>query len=156
MRRTILVAGLFALGFFMLGGRGKMTIADHSNVRLIGETVTISYVADPGISRGQFRLENHGTTAISAKVEAVWLEREEQEPLTEISIFDLAQEQTVSSEHLVVQAGAAMTFLAGFPRIAYEPQFGETVAVGLRLIVDGVALEALSPIEFVRRIPRRS
>ncbi len=131
-----------------------MTIAKDSYPRLMGEPVTISYVADPGLSRGQFRLENHGTAAITAKVEAVWLEREGQQPLTEITIFNLEQEQTVSPENLTVQAGTAMTFLVGFPRIAYEPDFGETVAVGLRLSINGVELQALSPVEFIRRVPR--
>lgn len=131
-----------------------MTIADSSRFHLIGEIVTISYVADPWVSRGQFRLENHGTTPISATVEAVWLKSEEPQPLTEISIFNLDQEQTIDPESFTVPAGAAMTFLVGFPRIAYEPHFGETVAVGLRLSVDGIEQQALSPIEFVRRIPR--
>jgi hypothetical protein len=47
-----------------------------------------------------------------------------------------------------------MTFFVGFPKIDYEPRFGESVAVGLQLRANGNELSALSSIRFERRIPR--
>jgi hypothetical protein len=34
----------------------------------------LSYVADPSMGHGQFRLNNGGTVAVTAKVELAWLE----------------------------------------------------------------------------------
>lgn len=125
-------------------------------LKLIGEMVTVSYVADPSFGHGKFRLENHDAVTVEAAVESAWLELGERvQSLADVSIFDLSQDQMVNPKSLKVDAGAIMNFLVGFPRIAYEPHFGEVVNVGLRLRVNGVKLEALSPIKFVHRIPYR-
>lgn len=130
-----------------------MTI-HHPELQLIGETVTVSYVADPAVGHGQFRLENHGSGAVMAAVKSVWLELGgRQQPLTGITVFDLDQEQMVNSESFNVDAGETMRFLIGFPVVTHEPRFGESAAVSLRLNVNSSELSALSPIEFVRRIP---
>ena len=132
-----------------------MNATQNSTSQLIGETVTVSYVADPSMGYGRFRLENCGTVAVTAVVESVWLELgEHRQPLTDITVFDLEQEQMVNPAGFKVDAEATLSFLVGFPRIAYEPRFGESVAVGLRLRVNDAALQAKSPIQFVRRIPR--
>jgi hypothetical protein len=128
-----------------------------SDFKLIGETVTVSYIVDPSVGHGQFRLENHGTVAVMAVIESVWLELGAQRrPLSGITVYNLDHEQTVNTERFNVDAGASMRFLVGFPVVAYEPRFGESTAVGLRLSVDGAEFQALSPVEFVRRHPRES
>lgn len=129
--------------------------AHPSGSQLIGETVTVSYVADPSVGHGQFRLENRGVVAVMAAVESAWLELGAyRQPLASFTVFDLAQEQMVNPQSFTVDAGATMTFLLGFPRVAYEPRFGESTAVGIRLRANSVELQALSAIVFERRIPR--
>ncbi|MCM1565354.1 MAG: hypothetical protein NC238_05295 [Dehalobacter sp.] len=126
----------------------------HESVpQLIGEKVTISYVVDPSVSYGKFRLENHTTGTVTASVKSVWLKLDEQqEPLSNITVFDLDKDRMVNPKSFTVDAYAIMNFLVGFPRIAYEPFFGESAAVCLRLSLNGTELKALSPIEFVRRL----
>ncbi len=132
-----------------------MTTSQGSDLRLVGETVEISYVTDPVIGHGQFRLENRGLNAVSAAVESAWLTLgARRQSLTEVSVYVTGEEQTVDSQNFEVKAQEALNFLLGFPAVAYNPAFGESVAVGLRLQADGVELEAFSPITFVRRLPR--
>ncbi len=129
--------------------------ARPSKPQLIGEAVTVSYVADPSMGHGQFRLENHGDIAVIATVESAWLELGERRlSLDRISVFDLDKDRMVNPDSFEVGAKATMKFLIGFPAISYEPPFGESSAVGLRIRVNGNELKALSPIKFVRRIPR--
>ena len=130
-----------------------MTISE-ARIDLIGESVTLSYLADPGVSYGQFRLENRQDTAATVVVERAWLalgEREQQ--LEAVSLFDRGREQNLDPQGFVVAGGAALQLLVGFPKVAYEPPPGETCAVGLRVRVDDLPREALSPIQFVRRVP---
>jgi hypothetical protein len=146
-------AVILALGLFTFEGYETMT-THHLGPQLIGETVTVSYVADPSVGHGQFRLENQGTTAVTASVESAWLEiGVYQQPLSGVTVFDLDQDQMVNPDSFKVGAGGTMRFLVGFPVVAHEPRFGESTAVGLRLTVNGAELTALSPIKFVRRIP---
>lgn len=124
-------------------------------VTLAGEPVTISYVADPAVGHGRFRLENHGSAAVRAVVESAWLEAGgERRPLAGISVFDVQEERSLQPDDIRVAPGAAATLLVGFPRIMFEPRFGEPAAVGVSLLVDGARLQALSPLRFIRRIPR--
>jgi hypothetical protein len=132
-----------------------MTPANVANLQLIGEAVTVSYVADPSVGYGQFRLENLGDNAVTAAVQSAWLKLgARQQPLADITVFDLDQERMVNPESYKVDAKAIVRFLVGFPSFAHEPRFGESIAVGLRLSVNSAELQAQSPIEFVRRIPR--
>lgn len=125
-------------------------------VTLNGETVDISYVSDPAIGHGAFRLSNAGDAAISAAVTAAWLELGSQRrPLDHFTIYDLSQERMIDPKHLQVGAKATLGFLLGFPSLAYEPAFGESAAVGATLSAGGVEVTARSPLRFVRRIPRR-
>lgn len=130
-------------------------IKHHSDFQLIGETVTVSYIADPSVGHGHFRLENHGTTAVMAAVKSVWLEIGiHRQPLSGFTVYNLDQEQMVNPERFKIDAGSTIRLLIGFPKITYEPGFGESTGVGVRLSVNGAELQALSSIVFERRIPR--
>lgn len=130
-----------------------MISVQHPGPRLIGEAVTVSYVADPSVGHGRFRLENHESVAVTAAVESAWLELGAlRQPLAGITVFDLDQDRMVDPAGFTVDAKATLTFLVGFPRVVYEPRFGESSAVGLRLTVNGTGQQALSPLVFVRRI----
>lgn len=129
--------------------------AQYSDILLIGETVNVNYIADPSVGYGRFRLENHGAIAVTAAVKSAWWEIEgHRRPLTSITVFDLNQDKMVDPQSFKVDAEATMTFLVGFPRVALEPSFGESIAVGLQLNVNGAEMQALSPIELVRRFPK--
>ena len=147
-------AVFLAFGLLTFGGCNEMTTTQHSGPQLIGEAVTVSYVADPSVGHGQFRLENHGDVAMMAVVKLAWLELGgRQQPLAGVTVFDLDQDQMMNPENFKVGVEATVTFLLGFSKVAYEPHFGESAAVGLRLRVNGTEIQALSPIKFVRRIP---
>jgi len=131
-----------------------MKTTPHSALQLVGETVTISYVADPSVGHGEFRLENSGDVAVTAAVESAWLELgARRQPLADVTVFDLDQDQMVNPKSFKVDAKTTLKFLVGFPRVTYEPRFGESSALGLRLNINGTELQALSPLKFVRRIP---
>jgi hypothetical protein len=133
-----------------------MTVSQPS-LRLVGETVTLSYVADPSVSYGRFRLVNQTVTAVTAAVQSAWLQLAEgHQTLAEVTIFDVDEGWSVDAAAFPVDAAATKTFLLGFPRIHYEPRCGESVAVGLQLRVDHSEVQALAPIKFVRRDPARS
>lgn len=143
-----------ALGLFTLGVNHEMMNVHDSDLRLIGEKVTVSYVADPILGYGQFRLENKGASVTGAVTEA-WLELGgERLSLSDITLYDRPLGKMVDPRNFEVGAGETVTFFLGFPQRVYEPRFGESTSVGLRLSVNGTELQALSPIEFVRRIPR--
>lgn len=131
-----------------------MITAHHPGPQLVGETVTVSYVADPWVGHGRFRLENHDAVAVTATVESAWLELGgRRQPLAGITVFDLEQDKMVNPTGFRIDAKATLPFLVGFPRVVHVPRFGESGAVGLRLTVNGTELQALSPIVFIRLIP---
>lgn len=133
-----------------------MVTSQPSDLHLTGEPVEISYVVDPAIGHGQFLLENRGTNAANASVQAAWLQLgSRRQSLAGVTVYVLGEEQMVDADDFQVAAQSTLNFLLGFPAVAYEPPFGESVAVGLQLKVNGAELEALSPITFVRRLPRR-
>jgi hypothetical protein len=147
-------AVLLAVALFACEGDEAVANAQSAGAELIGEDVTVSYVADPAIGHGRFRLENHAPMAMTAAVKSAWLALgEHRRPLPEIRVFDLALEKTIDPSSLRVEAGGTIRFLLSFPSFAYEPGFGESVFVELQLSVDGSDLQARSPIRFVRRIP---
>ena len=69
---------ILALGLLIFGGYEQVTNARHSDLQLIGETVTVSYVADPSVGHGQFRLKNDGEIAQVVTVESAWYRLERQ------------------------------------------------------------------------------
>ncbi len=123
-------------------------------VELTGEAVTVSGVADPAVSYGQFRLENHGQASEIASLGAVWLEvGERRQPLAQVTLFDVSHDQELEPGHFEIEPGTTINFLVGFPKVAYEARAGE-FTVCLELHVGGADLEARSPVTFVQRIPR--
>jgi hypothetical protein len=126
-----------------------------ASIQVTGEPVVISYLADPLVGRGQFRLENHGDSTAQTAVESVWLRIDRQrQPVSHISLFDVGTERPLDPEHPSVAPGETVTFLLGFPRVPSEGS-GD-VAVGLRLAGGTTPIEAESHIQIVRRIPRTS
>ncbi len=122
---------------------------------LTGETVIVSYVSDPSLGYGRFRLENKGSRQLTAAVESAWLELgERQQPLGSLTVFDVDHDRNLDPNGFDLAPGASLTFLLSFPTVPYQPPFGESTAVGLRLSADHTELQALSPIRFERRIPR--
>lgn len=142
-----------AMLLITLDSDGAMTSL-HPGPQLIGETVNVSYVANPSVGHGEFRLHNSGANAVTAAVHSVWLELGgRHKPIADVTVFDLDHDQTLNPTGFTVEAGVTMRFLAGFPVVAHEPRFGEKTAVGLQLKVNGAVLQAVSPVVFVRRIP---
>jgi hypothetical protein len=119
--------------------------------------VSLSSLTDPWIGYGRFRLINGNNTAITASVQAAWLQMgEDCQSLVSVTVFDIDEERTVDPEGFQIAASETKTFLLGFPRVVYGARSDQSLAVGLRLTISGSELQALSPIHFVRRIPRRS
>jgi hypothetical protein len=132
-----------------------MMTSNHSNPLLIGEMVTISYLTDPSLGYGQFRLENPTAKVLNARVEDAWLEiGDRRQSLENVSIFDRVGNQPVDPKSFNVAAGAELSFLLNFLPVACNPRFGETYTVGLRIKANGAEVEALSSIQLVRRMPR--
>jgi hypothetical protein len=130
-------------------------MATEAAPQLTGAAVTVSYVSDPVVGHGQFRLDNPGSSSLRAAVESAWLEvGGDRQTLSDVSIYDLDHEAAIDSSDFEVEPGATRNFLVGFPARAQESRFGESTAVGLRLQLDGATKEAVSPIIFERRIPR--
>ena len=124
---------------------------------LAGTTVTLPYVADPLVGYGEFVLANPGPEAITAAVESLWFESSDQRrSLSPASLFAPEERRALDAHALSVEPGAVLTFQAGFPPFPYEPPFGASAAVGIRLRVGNAALEARSPLQFVRRWPQEA
>ena len=66
-------AAALALVIFAFESGQEMTTAQQSGFQFVGETVTVSFVADLSVGHGQFRLENHGTDAMTAAVISAWV-----------------------------------------------------------------------------------
>lgn len=124
-----------------------------SPIELIGQPVIISYLADPQVRRGQFRIENHGDTAAHTAVQAAWLNvGGRQRPLGKIFLFDVDNDQPLDPGNIAIPPGQGVTFLLGFPGVPYDER--RDVAVGLRLVGGPPPIEAESPLRLIRRIPR--
>lgn len=124
--------------------------------RLVGEPVVTSYVADPVVARGQFRLENHGDATARTAVEAAWLRIDgRRSTISTLSAFDVGEGRELDPHRLEVAPRDVLTFLLGFPRVPYDERAGD-VAVGIRLTGLVMPIEAESTIRLVRRIPRIS
>jgi len=129
--------------------------AYRQDIQFTGETVIVSYIADPSLGYGRFRLENHGLATVTAAVESAWIELAGHgRPLAKFSIFDLDREQTVNAAGFNVARETDLRFLVSFPKIAYIPGFGASAAVGVLLRVDDLELQAVSTIQFENRIPQ--
>ena len=121
---------------------------------LVGEKVVISFVSDPSIGRGHFHLKNRTSLSETATIESSWLELNgDVRLLPEISVFDRKLAREVDPKQIDVGPESTVEFYVGFPRITLEPRFGDSGSVGIRLRIGGVQLEAISNLQFVRRIP---
>lgn len=121
-------------------------------MKLTGEPVTVSGVADLTAGHGRFRLE--AEEPAHAVVDSAWLEvGDRTQPLTPATVFDVDRGVAQDPGGFEVAPGT-LTFLLGFPAVANQARAGEHTSVGLRLSVGGETLEARSPITFERRIPR--
>lgn len=124
-----------------------------AEIRVTGEPVVVSYLADPRISRGRFRLENDGDSTARTAVELAWVRiGGQRQHLVHISLFDVDTDQQLDPNQLEVAPGEIVTFLVGFPRIPYHEADSE-VSVGIRLTGSPTPVEAESPIQLIRRIP---
>lgn len=124
-----------------------------ADIRVIGEPVVVSYLADPAISRGRFRLENHGDSTARTAVDLAWVRiGGQRQPLAHISLFDVETDQPLDPSQLAVAPGEIVTFLLGFPRIPYQQAGGE-VCVGIRLTGSPTPVEAESSVRLIRRRP---
>lgn len=135
-----------------------MKKSSASSITLHGETVTLDYIANPRASHGRFLMTNGGDADAVATLEAAWLETSAgRRDLSGVQVFDpsLPQKDDRPPDHRTVriEAGASRSFDVSFDGVSYEPAFGETVAVGIRMRIGEQVLEAKSPLQYVRRWP---
>ncbi len=122
------------------------------NLQLTGGTVTVSTPDARKVSQGLFRLENQEAAQFHGSFNLAWLEfgSGRQVLLPEVIVYELSLGQPLDPQGFTIGAQASLHIEVNFEESPYEPDFGECTAVGLRLEVGGVVLEALSPVEFVR------
>lgn len=115
----------------------------------------MDYFDDLSVGHGRFRLENDRAVPLTATVKSAWLEiGEHRQPLPSVTMFNLDKDEPMDPRSFEVAKNATLSFLLGFPSISYEPRFGESIAVGLRLSVNSDELRALSPLRIIRWIPQ--
>lgn len=145
---------VLALVLFLMSQSNEIAGNEQLNAELFGEVVIVSFVTDPTLSLGKFRLENYSSSPLMASVESVWLELgEEHKKLTDITLFSLERDEEMDPAGFKIGVESTETFLVGFPRLAYKPNYGDSTTIGLKLRVDGMELVAQSPIIFERRYP---
>ncbi len=133
-----------------------MASDEKGNTALVGETVVLSFLSDPIIGHGQFRWTNEGQALLRGSIEGAWLAiNGERQPMHDLSIFDPASDQAIDAAQLELAGGETMTFWVEFPGVAYTPNFGDSLQVGVTMKIGDQEFEAVSPIQWVRRIPSR-
>ena len=127
--------------------------AHTPRLQLTGETVVINRPATHAVAQGRFCLENREAVAVRGAVNAAWLEFDSggQVLLPDLTLCDRELDLPLNQERFTLGAQASLPIQIDFVEPAYEPALGECTAVGLRLEVGGVLLEALSPVEFAHR-----
>ncbi|HLK92769.1 MAG TPA: hypothetical protein VKZ18_22950 [Polyangia bacterium] len=142
-----------ALGLVL--GTGGAPMHDSATFTVKGEPVTMSFVDDPAIGHGKFRLVNHGAARIVAVVERAWFETSEAAPreLSPLLPYDDDHDRSLDPSRIEVPPGATLNLSIGFPRLAYTPRDGEECAIRLRVKVGAAVREARSPLVLIRRIP---
>ena len=150
-----LTTAIVALGLVWPGETDDL-MQEAMHYTVVGEPVKISYLADPTIGRGQFRIENTTGRVARAEVRSVWLEIGAQcQALIPTSVYLLDAQQEVAAEGFEVAATPITRILIGFPRVALQTQFGETVSVGIVMTIEGFEFQARSAIVLERRYPKR-
>ncbi len=126
-------------------------VSSTPDLQLTGGTVTIITPGAHEVAQGMFRLENRDGGQLLGTFDTAWLEfeRGRQVLLPEVIVYELSRGLPLDPQRFTIGAQASLPIEIDFVEPAYEPDFGECTAVGLRLEVGGVVLEALSPVEFV-------
>jgi hypothetical protein len=121
---------------------------------LTGESITISYLADARAGHGRFSITNPGVTPLTASVRSVSFRAARRSlSLQEIGALDLETDQSLDPGGFTVGPGSTLRFLLSFPPIPYDPSWGGSAKLELRLAIDHTELTAESTLQFVRRIP---
>jgi hypothetical protein len=128
---------------------------DTATFKLTGEPVTISFLTDPAIGQGKFRLVNQGRARIVVVVERAWFETSEAAPreLSPLFPYDDDHDRSLDPSGIEVPPGATLNVSIGFPRLAYTPRDHEECAIRLRVKAGATVREARSPLVLVRRLP---
>jgi len=75
-------------------------------IHLFGEPIVVSYLAEPVISRGRFRLENHGDSTARTSVESAWVRIDRRrQSLRQVFLFDVETDQELDPNRLEVAPG---------------------------------------------------
>lgn len=123
------------LGLITFGCSNKMTATTNTAIQLTGETVTISYVANPAMARGQYKLTNSGDNAVEISVHAVWVELGgRRQALNDFSVYDRKLEQTLNPQKFTLDAKSTMNFFIGFPKFSYEHTLAKKAQWDLPLV----------------------
>ncbi len=122
------------------------------NLQLTGGSVISITPGTRKVSQGIFRLENREATPFCGSFNAAWLKygSGRQIFLPEIIVYETSLGQPLEPQQFTVGAQASLPIEIDFVAPDYEPDYGKCTAVGLRLEVGGVSLEALSPVVIVR------
>ena len=144
-----------AAAFGLVLGNGGSPMHDTATFTLMGEPVTISFLTDPAIGHGQFRLVNQGEAPIVVVVERAWFETNEAAPrrLSPLFPYDDDHDRPLDPSRIEIPPGATLNFSIGFPQLAYTPRDGEERAIRLRVKAGATVREARSPIVLIRRLP---
>ena len=153
----LLISFLILTGWSSINCTEKnKTMDTHSaNIQLIGEELTISYLADPMISYGVFELTNDDSQAITASISSLkLLIGDFHQQITEFHIFDLNQEVSLESNEVSLEAQSKFRFNLGFPRIPYTQPLADPIELVLEMKINDQKLEAVCRIKMEKRIPR--
>lgn len=149
--------GVLILAFLWLSCTTRTSDQNANNmaseIALMGIEVTESFLSDPRIRHGEFRLENGGNAAISADVEAVRLQTGEESRAFETwHLLDVGTGQPIEGA-IEVPPDSAVQFLLSFETVPYQPRMG-AVALHCSIAAGDSTYEAASPIRIINRIPR--
>ena len=124
------------------------------NFQIQGEKAVKTYLTDPYISNGSFMLINNEVDSVRISVKSVSIVMgANQEKVKEISVFDMDKEKTVNIDNFLVQPNSRMSIIVGFPRIPIQEHLNKNTCVKVIFEVQGKEIQAISNVEFTRRIP---
>lgn len=145
---------LFIGTLIILQTRGKKMDKYEMTISIRGEKVTKSFISDPFISHGNFLIENNGEYDVNLSVKTVILKIEnDYYPIKESSLFNMTNEIALNPHNFIIEAHTKMRAVLGFPRIPFEGNLSESIAVEAVFLFNGKELTAVSKIELIRRIP---
>lgn len=122
------------------------------DIHIQGQKVSRSYLSDPHVANGDFRIANRGTDSVRIHIDAVWLRLgKTRQKMEGISVFDKDREITVT-DPFTVQPHSELSVSVGFPRVPVTDTQTE-IYVEAAFAVQGKTIKAESPIELVQRKP---